>query len=161
MYIYEKTLERFWAQVDTTDPAPGACWPWKAGCGGRYGLFRLGPRKVLAHRFVAGLAAGRTLEPGQVVLHVCDNPLCVRPDHLRVGTQSENVQDMLAKGRQRPARQIGERNGNARLTAEQAAEIRVSTGPLARTAEHYGVSVSTVSLIRRGKLWASIVERPA
>lgn len=160
MQTREKTLERFWAQVDAADPAPGACWLWTGGRGGRYGLFRLGTRKVLVHRFVAGPVSGCALEPGQVVLHVCDNPLCVRPDHLRVGTQSDNVQDMLAKGRQRPARQMGERNGRARLTAEQATEIRVSTGPLARTAQRYGVSVSTVSLIRRGKLWTSIGERP-
>lgn len=156
----ERTLKRFWAQVDM-DHDPGACWLWTGGRGGRYGLFRLGPRKVLAHRFVAGQAAGLTLQPGQVVLHLCDTPLCVRPDHLRVGTQSDNVRDMLAKGRQRPARQTGEQNGRARLTAAQAAEIRGSTGPLAGTAARYGVSVSTVSLIRRGKLWTVIVERPA
>jgi hypothetical protein len=93
--------ERFWAKVDKT----GECWLWTAAVNSSgYGRLQVGgrggPGVELAHRFSWKLATG--IDPGPLcVLHVCDNPPCVNPDHLVLGTQSANIRDMVGKGRQK------------------------------------------------------------
>lgn len=91
-----KTIEdRFWAKVDRGD----GCWRWTAGCDSSgYGSLKTGQTKVSAHRLSWQLHHG-PVPPGQNVLHRCDNPRCVRPSHLFLGTQADNIADMLAKGR--------------------------------------------------------------
>jgi len=89
-------IERFWAKVDKT----GDCWEWT---GARfhhgYGLFyESASVRTRAHRFAYETLAG-PIPPGVLVLHRCDNPPCVRPEHLFLGTQADNVADMIAKGR--------------------------------------------------------------
>lgn len=87
---------RFWAKVRFTE---SGCWEWTGSTNGRYGEIRLAKKlKVYAHRFAYERTYGPLL-PEQVVLHTCDNTLCVRAVHLRAGTQLENIHDMLAKGR--------------------------------------------------------------
>jgi hypothetical protein len=92
---------RFWRKVKIM---PNGCWEWQGATNGRgYGVIRLAKRiKVYAHRFAYEKTEGPIPE-GLVAMHRCDNPLCVRPVHLTPGTQKENVQDMIAKGR-RPYR---------------------------------------------------------
>lgn len=90
------TVEEFLTNVDCAE----GCWPW-AGYRQRegYGLVRKkGQPAEAAHRVAYRLFVG-PIPPGMVVMHRCDNPPCVRPDHLRVGTQAENLADMRAKGR--------------------------------------------------------------
>lgn len=91
-----KTIEdRFWAKVDRG----GECWRWTAGCDSSgYGSLRVEHAKISAHRLSWQLHHG-PIPPGQNVLHRCDNPRCVRPSHLFLGTQADNIADMLAKGR--------------------------------------------------------------
>lgn len=87
---------RFWRKVRFTD---SGCWEWTGSTNGRYGEIRLSKKvKVYAHRFAYERTFGE-LDPKIVVMHRCDNPLCVRVAHLSVGTQLENILDMLAKGR--------------------------------------------------------------
>ena len=90
--------ERFWAKVTKGD----GCWEWNARTKpGKwpYGLLRLRRGKdVRAHRFSYELNVG-PIPPGMMVCHKCDNPKCVRPDHLFVGTCKDNMQDCLSKGR--------------------------------------------------------------
>ena len=74
------------------------CWLWVGSINHRYGWLVVRGRKVRAHRFSYELAYG-LIPVGLLVLHRCDNPPCVRPDHLFVGTQTDNMQDMLRKGR--------------------------------------------------------------
>jgi hypothetical protein len=86
---------RFWKKVDTS----GECWEWRASLwGGGYGCFWTGEKRALAHRVSWELAHGE-IPSGMCVCHSCDNKLCVRPDHLFLGTQRDNVQDAIKKNR--------------------------------------------------------------
>lgn len=103
---YPKTWqERFWKFVDVSDP--GGCWEWTGGRKGgnsQYGSFCVGKGRTLrAHRASWLLHCG-SIPDGICVLHRCDNPLCVRPDHLFLGDQFSNIQDAKEKGRMAPIR---------------------------------------------------------
>jgi len=90
---------------------------------------------------------------GQVVRHTCDNPLCVNPDHLLLGTHQDNIRDKVERGRGRvPHNTIGERNPQSKLTEEQVREIRQST-QTAEFVRRFGVCRSTIQSIRRGDTW--------
>jgi hypothetical protein len=93
--------ERFWSKVTKVDGE--GCWCWTANKNNKgYGLFRPGgvAPKRLAHR-LAYADAYEEIPKGICVLHKCDNPACVRPDHLFLGTMLDNTRDMDAKGRRR------------------------------------------------------------
>jgi hypothetical protein len=92
---------------------------------------------------------------GQVVRHTCDNPSCINPDHLILGTQADNVADREARGRRKDIN--GEQIGTARLTAEQVLEIRASDKSLSQLARQYNVHKTTISLIRSGKSWKHLI----
>lgn len=88
----------FWVLVACSDR--DRCWPWngpKTGDG--YGTFRVGSRKTTVCRYIAELELGRPLERGEYVLHRCDNPSCCNPDHIWVGTQTDNMRDAARKMR--------------------------------------------------------------
>ena len=134
-------------------PEPNSgCWLWIGAVNNKgYGRIRVNGKQVLAHR--ASYEAIRGAIPvGFVVLHVCDNSICVNPYHLRIGTQAQNLADMRIKGRGN----IGERNGQRKLTESQALEIRNSRVPLKRAAEMYGVSRQTIYNIRKNLIWKHV-----
>lgn len=110
---------------------------------------------VLLHRWVSEQVDG-PLAPGEVVRHWCDNPPCFRYDHLLRGTQRINLLECVAKGRHRYGYQPGERNGSAKLGAEQVEAIRRACGqgqPQRQVARLFGVSQSQVSNIVRRAKW--------
>lgn len=118
-----------------------------------YGYFYVdGNRQVLAHRAAAAAVLGWEALEGRVVLHRCDNPPCVRYDHLEVGTQIDNCKDMWAKGRGR--------NGTRRLTADQVRRIR-SERQSGRTdqslADEFGVSRSNIYQITANLTWKELI----
>lgn len=159
--------ERFWEKVDKRGavaahrPELGECWMWLGGTNRGYGAFYL-PRPVRnnvgAHVYSWELHRGETVPSGHQVNHHCDNPLCVRPEHLFVGTQLDNMRDKVSKRRQ--AR--GEAGGNARLVPEAVLEIRRlhRDGGLCQAdiGALFGVKQATVWSIIRRHTWRHLPE---
>lgn len=138
-------------------PEPNSgCWLWLRAASRGYGAVRVGGKVMAAHRLSYALHKG-DIPAGLFVLHNCDNPLCVNPDHLRVGTVKDNADDMVKRGRMNGGRgTAGELNGNRRFTLDQINEIREahrSTGNYARLARQYGVARSTIRRICIGDRW--------
>lgn len=152
------TAGRFWAKADRSG-GPDACWNWQAGCyPAGYGIFSVTRReRKAAHRFAYELTYG-PVPDGAMVLHSCDNKLCVNPAHLRAGSATDNVRDAVE--RDRHAR--GERNGGARLTEAQALEVLQlarSGVPTGEVAERFGISAIHVRSIARGLRWKHLHAR--
>lgn len=137
---------------DQTIPVTeSGCWIWLGMLdSGGYGTIKLNRRTQKAHR--VSWEHYRGLIPDEIkVLHRCDIPMCINPDHLFLGTQAENIADMIAKGRNRGS--PGEQNGRAKLTVKQVLEIRHSCSGVVSTSKQYGVSPSMISQIRLGQSW--------
>lgn len=93
-----KLIDRFMDKVEIV-PESG-CWIWTGGMkDDRYGSFYIAGQCVRAHRFSVEYFHGIKIPDGHVIIHECDNTLCVNPNHLRSGTQSENILDCVSKGR--------------------------------------------------------------
>lgn len=133
----------------------GPCWEWTGAKLKRgYGTLNVHGRKRLAHRYSWTMEHG-PVPAGKLVLHKCDNPSCVRPTHLFVGTHKDNTQDMIAKLRGAQ----GEKQHAAKLTAQDVADIRKryrryshqhGTGVLAR---EYGVGAVEIWRVVHGHRW--------
>ena len=132
------------------------CWEWTAGrISSGYGLLSADGRRILAHRFSYELHIG-PVPDGVFVLHRCDNRLCIRPDHLFLGTQADNVADMEAKGRDHKRGQPGEQNNQARIDAAAVRAIRATRDPAWKVAAAFGVSRGLIYAIRQRRLWKHI-----
>lgn len=129
-----------------------------------YGQMRLGPRiggrAVLASRVAFCIAhrCGLDAITGLSVCHHCDNPSCVNPSHLFLGTQADNVSDMVSKGRYKRERNFsrGSRHGMAKLTEDTVRAIRSETGDQREAARRFGVSQGTIHLVRARKIWRHV-----
>lgn len=173
--------QRFWPKVDKNGPVPahmphlGQCWLWKAsktplgygwiGMGGHRGKIER------AHRVSYMLHFG-TIPKGMEICHACDNPSCVNPSHLFLGSHDDNMADMATKGRWTPrslpkgelhhlrkcpelaAR--GEACGGAKLTEEQVRMIRSSCRSQRDLARELNVDRRTIAFVRQGKTWRHV-----
>lgn len=138
--------ERFWSKVDKTT----SCWEW-IGCKVRgYGQFGFEGKVQYAHRVSWKLLNGDPLD--LKVLHKCDNPSCVNPNHLFLGTQKENIDDMLSKNRQVK----GEQKPDVKLTKKQVLEIRHSKLSQRKLSKLYNVCPSHVWHIKNHKKWKHV-----
>ena len=116
--ISEKDARRFWRHVDKSSPP---CWQWtKSTRAAGYGRIKIKGRWLSTHRVAYTLTKG-CIPVGLLVMHTCDNPACVNPSHLRVGTHSDNLSDMHKKNRH--PRPRGERHGRHILKESDALEI--------------------------------------
>lgn len=159
--VDEKTIARFWSKVDKSGPVPahrpelGPCWVWRGKLNDAgYGIFTVGKRGYRSHRISWALLHG---QPELHVLHKCDNPPCLNPEHLFAGTQQQNVADMWSKARgSKPPTQIGAANNRTKLTPEQVIEIRklyadgVSQPEIG---ERFGLGQAKVSDVVLCKVW--------
>ena len=154
MQVNERELARFWSHVNKTE----GCWEWTAARTGsnNYGRFKLRGKPFTAHRLSYIIAHG-PIPDGLKVLHRCDNPACVRPDHLWLGTHQDNMDDKVRKNRHWVNR--GESHGMAKLTAAQVVEIRQrrASGEKGRAlAVAFNVSEATISTVCSGKRWGFV-----
>lgn len=136
----------------------GPCEEWTqsrnfAGYGLRWDLFKHRYRK--AHRMAWEDAHGPIPE-GMLVRHKCDNPPCIRVDHLELGTYADNNNDRVKRGRSNPPR--GERSSNAKLTEDEVRAIRAASGTTREIGAKFGVTHSHVSKLRRGQMWEHLQE---
>lgn len=160
MRARRSVAERFWEKVDKS-AWPKGCWLWKACVDdngyGRFTMHDANGRKRAhwAHRVAYELAVG-PIGSGMLVCHTCDNPICMNPDHLWIGTYQENSDDMDKKGR----RVVGEDRPQAKLNDEAVRAIRgapSTRGTQARLVKIYGVASSVISRIRTGKIWRHVL----
>lgn len=148
-------IDRFLAKVDKGDGS--TCWNWTASLAGKgYGQIKIpGTRRQIYAHILSYQWFNGEIPEGQMVCHICDNPKCVKPDHLFLGSGKENLQDMKAKDRHLK----GERNKQVKLTEAKvnaihdALEAGESTYSLA---DRFGVAQSTIFKISHGKLWEHI-----
>ena len=147
--------QRFLALADVKSAKE--CWEWKSSRRpDNYGQWRRSSGQIeLAHR--AAWRLFRTEIPkGAFILHRCDNPPCVNPAHLFLGSQTDNMRDMWNKGRARPGQSKGEAHGMSKLTAEAVRDIRTSPESGVVLSKKYGISQTTVSDVRKRRIWKHI-----
>lgn len=143
--------ERFWDKVEKSE----GCWLWTASTGGRSGYGRIldGGRLVMAHRLSYEWRYGEIPE-GMQVLHKCDVPGCVNPDHLFLGNPKTNALDRERKGRSQSPQGVD--HPNAKLTEEQVFGIRAALASGTRVcdlARKYGVGPPAIEKIRDRVRW--------
>ena len=165
--------DRFWSKVDKR--GPDECWPWKASLRNGYGQYKVGGKRgkmVRAHRVAWVMVHGEIpvtseTQHGTCVCHRCDNPLCVNPRHLFLGTQIANIKGGRIKGRyprptaaQRKAAselRRGRHGPAKKLTSDDVLKIRAlkKGGVSARDiAERFDLGTTTVHYICSGKAWS-------
>ena len=158
----EDFKERFFAKFK--QGGEEECWEWEARKDKGYGRIRHGCTHLLAHRVSYELFVG-PIPDGLHVRHKCDNPGCVNPHHLEIGTHADNMRDKMGRGRQAK----GSENGKSRLSESEVSLIkeflirhppirgRHGSGQCYFLARWFGVAAQTVSLIHTKRNWAHII----
>lgn len=159
----DRTLsERFWEKVDKR--GEDECWEWQGAkfiVTHPYGQIWVNKKIELAHRISWCLHHG--FIPKELrVLHHCDNPPCVNPQHLFLGTQSDNLIDAAKKGRLRTSPRLGENHHDSKLTDNEVLEMRSSykekREPYKIIAKRHNVHPTTVGRIIRNERWQHLLE---
>lgn len=152
------------------------CWVWDSPRNANgYGVFgNANKRNTLAHRFAYELFVGK-IPSGLFVLHHCDNPPCVNPAHLFVGTAKDNAKDCVQKGRNSPpplqrgkenifsknaVKRLGEKHHSAKLTIAIVGEILSSTEKAGVLGRRFGVNRQVIWMIRTGRIWKDVRRPP-
>jgi HNH endonuclease len=152
MSITEEELARFNAKIQKTD----SCWIWTRSLDTHgYGQFGFRGKTRLAHRLAWEINHG-PIPVGLFVCHRCDNPRCVNPKHLFLGTNRDNLDDARAKGRLIGKHTRGEAHPKARFTNNQICFIRSAKMTAEALSKQFGCFVSTINKIRQKQTWRHI-----
>jgi transposase-like protein len=156
----EAFVATFWRRVARTED----CWTWTGGKGGPYGQLQYSGKRLLAHRFSWVLHTKQLCPAGQVVRHRCDNPPCVRPDHLELGSIAQNVRDTYDRHRRTTGNpNLGTARPNAVLNNDLVASLRrqARSGQSIRSiAKGRELEYTTVYRAIRGIGWPHVDEPP-
>lgn len=161
----KQDINRFWSKVSKFKTKKG-CLEWlESTSTDGYGKFKLDHHTLRSHRLAYVLSNKEQIPDDMWVLHTCDNPLCCNPDHLWLGDNSDNQQDMVKKGRYNSKSDYkkimrGVKNGKSKLTNKDVHEIRKmykdKNIPLKRISGKFNVSQQTVVDVATGKTWTHI-----
>jgi hypothetical protein len=144
-------LNRFWSKVDKTSN-PLGCWEWiNPGHPFGYGRFGFDKKNYLAHRLSYQIHYG-PITSKDCVLHKCDNPQCVNPQHLFLGSRTLNAQDRTNKGRTYKGSQVT----NSKFTEQQVLAIRSSSKTIRQLATEYSTDYGHMWQIVKRKTWRHI-----
>ncbi len=150
-YLYAKRFDEKWTPEPNSD-----CWIWTGAVGENgYGRFRMSGKALIASRASWILFKG-AIPDGLFVLHHCDTPLCVNPDHLFLGTSFDNNHDCIEKGRDNPRGGVwpnGENHPMVKLKSDQVIAIRNDARKYRLIANDYGVSISAIKAIKNKRIW--------
>ena len=155
-YAPPTTEERFTSRINKTS----SCWLWigsKSMDG--YGTIKVNGKVVRAHRFSFELYNREKIPSGMCVCHKCDNPPCVNPSHLFLGTSQENSADRHAKGRTKGTFQNGGKHPASKLTEKNVIDIKINlrAGESTRViAKKYNVQRECISKIKNNKRWSHV-----
>jgi hypothetical protein len=144
--------DRFWFYVNKISN-PNGCWTWTGGTKRGYGQFSLDTVKggeMSSHRYSWELKHGK-IPKNMLVCHHCDNPPCVNPSHLFLGTHTDNMQDMINKGRK------GKNTLVSKLTAKDVQYIRICNLSAEKLATYYGVTSKCIREIKRRATWKHVI----
>jgi hypothetical protein len=154
----KKLQDRFFDKVNKTE----SCWYWTgAKNGGRqYGVIKKDGMMVYAHRLMWQHDNNREIPEGMCVCHHCDTPKCVNPDHLFLGTHSDNMKDAFEKGRGEIPHHVGEEHHKAKLSKEDVKQIKKILSCTDKThkeiAKTYPVNKSVIGKINTGDIWSHV-----
>jgi hypothetical protein len=147
----EKEFNRFFKKIDSLNN-PNNCWEWTASkTGGGYGQFKVNKKPFAAHRWSAQYLAGLSITD-MVVCHKCDNPKCVNPEHLFVGTQQDNKNDCVNKKRHC----YGINHYKTKLTENDVRYIRNSNKSGYQLAKDFNVTEQHIGHIKNYRTWKHI-----
>ncbi len=160
MNLSQKQLDRFWSKVNKL--SDDECWEWKSYTDGKYGGFYANGKQHKAHRISWILENGPIPNIGpngkrMCVCHTCDNPPCVNPNHLFLGTDSDNAIDRNQKGRQHIVQLNGDQNPNSPLNPEivkQAEEMLKEGSKDVDISKKLGINGKSVWRIKNKKHWS-------
>jgi len=162
MELTEKNIKNFWKKVDIK--SEDECWEW-TGCKNNddYGQININKKTYRSHRIswilhYDDIPKDNSIYGTMLVLHKCDNPGCVNPNHLFLGTNKDNMEDMVTKNRNKIPDNSGEKHGRHKLTEREVLEIRFKYSSCLYLqkdlAEEYGIK--QISLIVNNKIWKHI-----
>lgn len=141
--IEDRLLEKIFINPQT------GCWEWLAAKDGKgYGKMGINGKHQQAHRLMYELKYGK-IPKGMFACHTCDNKSCCNPDHIFIGTNSDNIRDAIMKNRI---------NYGKKLNSQLVREIYLANGTLNQIATQYNISFQMVSLIKNRKTWINATE---
>lgn len=151
--FWQDVQGRFWKKVLKSEN----CWIWSGGNNGTYGTIQIYGRAYYAHR-VSFELNGNVIEENKVIMHSCDNPLCVNPNHLFMGSQLDNMRDKMNKGRYKVTAgdHKGIKNAAAKINDDTAFNIRKDRElgmSIRKIGKKYTLSPSQIFRIVKGESW--------